>query len=100
MSLHDLNRGVSTPPPFFFFFQINGIEVRNREEAVALLSSEENKNFSLLIARPELQVSQLLEHSTGSVFLNPKPGLLSLQNRAQVPGLHLETLHPGKVPSL
>ncbi|XP_070247569.1 E3 ubiquitin-protein ligase PDZRN3 [Myotis yumanensis] len=38
--------------------QINGIEVRNHEEAVALLTSEENKNFSLLIARPELQLDE------------------------------------------
>ncbi|XP_069875074.1 E3 ubiquitin-protein ligase PDZRN3 [Dipodomys merriami] len=38
--------------------QINGIEVQNREEAVALLTSEENKNFSLLIARPELQLDE------------------------------------------
>ncbi|XP_066206713.1 E3 ubiquitin-protein ligase PDZRN3 isoform X2 [Saccopteryx leptura] len=38
--------------------QINGVEVRNREEAVALLTSEENKNFSLLIARPELQLDE------------------------------------------
>lgn len=36
--------------------QINGIEVQNREEAVALLSSEESKNISLLVARPEIQV--------------------------------------------
>lgn len=43
----------------FFFFKINGIEVQNREEAVALLTSEENKNFSLLIARHELQVGPL-----------------------------------------
>ncbi|XP_035886133.1 E3 ubiquitin-protein ligase PDZRN3 isoform X1 [Phyllostomus discolor] len=38
--------------------QINGIEVRDREEALALLTSEENKNFSLLIARPELQLDE------------------------------------------
>uniref|UniRef100_A0A5F9D0U8 PDZ domain containing ring finger 3 n=1 Tax=Oryctolagus cuniculus TaxID=9986 RepID=A0A5F9D0U8_RABIT len=38
--------------------EINGIEVQNREEAVALLTSEENKNFSLLIARPELQLDE------------------------------------------
>ncbi|XP_058934040.1 E3 ubiquitin-protein ligase PDZRN3 isoform X1 [Kogia breviceps] len=38
--------------------QINGIEVQNREEAVALLTSEDNKNFSLLIARPELQLDE------------------------------------------
>ncbi|XP_063147666.1 E3 ubiquitin-protein ligase PDZRN3 [Candoia aspera] len=34
--------------------QINGIEIQNREEAVALLTSEESKNVSLLIARPEI----------------------------------------------
>ncbi|XP_069793111.1 E3 ubiquitin-protein ligase PDZRN3-like isoform X3 [Narcine bancroftii] len=35
--------------------EINGIEILNREEAVALLTHEENKNISLLLARPELQ---------------------------------------------
>lgn len=64
-----------TPPPLphyvfgFCLFKINGIEVQDREEAVALLTSEENKNFSLLIARPELQVSQLPAHEAASVFL-------------------------------
>lgn len=53
----------------FVCFKINGIEVQNREEAVALLTSEENKNFSLLIARPELQVSQLPAREAASVFL-------------------------------
>nr|XP_015202778.1 PREDICTED: E3 ubiquitin-protein ligase PDZRN3 isoform X1 [Lepisosteus oculatus] len=38
--------------------QINGIEVRNREEAVALLTSEESKNVSLLVARPEIQLDE------------------------------------------
>ncbi|NXF81286.1 PZRN3 ligase, partial [Sclerurus mexicanus] len=38
--------------------QINGIEVQNREEAVALLSSEESKNVSLLVARPEIQLDE------------------------------------------
>eukprot|EP00062_Callorhinchus_milii_P010452 gi/632955393/ref/XP_007893442.1/ PREDICTED: E3 ubiquitin-protein ligase PDZRN3 [Callorhinchus milii] len=38
--------------------QINGIEVQNREEAVALLTSEENKNVSLLLARPEIQLDE------------------------------------------
>ncbi|NXJ75815.1 PZRN3 ligase, partial [Trogon melanurus] len=38
--------------------QINGIEVQNREEAVALLSSEESKNISLLVARPEIQLDE------------------------------------------
>ncbi|XP_061075670.1 E3 ubiquitin-protein ligase PDZRN3-B isoform X2 [Conger conger] len=38
--------------------QINGIEVQNREEAVALLTSEENKNVCLLVARPEMQLDE------------------------------------------
>uniref|UniRef100_A0A8C9EY12 PDZ domain containing ring finger 4 n=1 Tax=Pavo cristatus TaxID=9049 RepID=A0A8C9EY12_PAVCR len=36
--------------------QINGQDVQNREEAVALLSSDECKKIVLLVARPELQV--------------------------------------------
>ncbi|KAJ8361257.1 hypothetical protein SKAU_G00177820 [Synaphobranchus kaupii] len=38
--------------------QINGIEVQNREEAVALLTSEESKNVCLLVARPEIQLDE------------------------------------------
>lgn len=41
--------------------QINGVEVQNREEAVALLTSEENQNVCLLVARPEIQVHRHLE---------------------------------------
>uniref|UniRef100_A0A3Q4G2X6 PDZ domain containing RING finger 3b n=1 Tax=Neolamprologus brichardi TaxID=32507 RepID=A0A3Q4G2X6_NEOBR len=36
--------------------QINGVEIQNREDAVALLTSESNQNISLLVARPEIQV--------------------------------------------
>ncbi|XP_029456962.1 E3 ubiquitin-protein ligase PDZRN3 isoform X2 [Rhinatrema bivittatum] len=38
--------------------QINGIEVQNREEAVALLTREDSKNISLLVARPEIQLDE------------------------------------------
>ncbi|XP_078518000.1 E3 ubiquitin-protein ligase PDZRN3 isoform X2 [Lissotriton helveticus] len=38
--------------------QINGVEVQNREEAVALLTSEDCKAVSLLVARPELQLDE------------------------------------------
>ncbi|MBN3308807.1 PZRN3 ligase, partial [Amia calva] len=38
--------------------QINGIEVQNREEAVALLTSEDSKNVCLLVARPEIQLDE------------------------------------------
>uniref|UniRef100_A0AAY4DEL4 RING-type E3 ubiquitin transferase n=1 Tax=Denticeps clupeoides TaxID=299321 RepID=A0AAY4DEL4_9TELE len=38
--------------------QINGVEIQNREEAVALLTSEENQNVCLLVARPEIQLDE------------------------------------------
>uniref|UniRef100_A0A8C9RWF3 PDZ domain containing RING finger 3b n=1 Tax=Scleropages formosus TaxID=113540 RepID=A0A8C9RWF3_SCLFO len=38
--------------------QINGIEIQNREDAVALLTSEENRNVCLLVARPEIQLDE------------------------------------------
>ncbi|XP_056112194.1 E3 ubiquitin-protein ligase PDZRN3-B isoform X2 [Rhinichthys klamathensis goyatoka] len=38
--------------------QINGIEIQNREEAVALLTSEEHPNVCLLLARPEIQLDE------------------------------------------
>lgn len=54
--------------------QINGIEVQNHEEAVALLTSEK-KNFSLLIARPELQVGRSPALELDPIFsdLSPVP---------------------------
>ncbi|XP_048206907.1 PDZ domain-containing RING finger protein 4 [Perognathus longimembris pacificus] len=38
--------------------QINGEDVQNREEAVALLSSEDCKRIVLLVARPEIQLDE------------------------------------------
>ncbi|XP_037702280.1 PDZ domain-containing RING finger protein 4 isoform X1 [Choloepus didactylus] len=38
--------------------QINGEDVQNREEAVALLSSDECKRILLLVARPEIQLDE------------------------------------------
>ncbi|RXM32061.1 PDZ domain-containing RING finger protein 4 [Acipenser ruthenus] len=38
--------------------QINGHDVQNREEAVALLSSEDCRNIVLLVARPEIQLDE------------------------------------------
>uniref|UniRef100_A0A3Q2YTX8 PDZ domain containing 4 n=1 Tax=Hippocampus comes TaxID=109280 RepID=A0A3Q2YTX8_HIPCM len=35
--------------------QINGVDIQDREEAVALLTREDSTNFSLLLARPEHQ---------------------------------------------
>ncbi|XP_004053016.1 PDZ domain-containing RING finger protein 4 isoform X1 [Gorilla gorilla gorilla] len=38
--------------------QINGEDVQNREEAVALLSNDECKRIVLLVARPEIQLDE------------------------------------------
>uniref|UniRef100_A0A6D2WV93 PDZ domain containing RING finger 3b n=1 Tax=Takifugu rubripes TaxID=31033 RepID=A0A6D2WV93_TAKRU len=38
--------------------QINGVEIQNREDAVALLTREGNQNISLLVARPEIQLDE------------------------------------------
>lgn len=36
--------------------QINGQDVQDRQEAMAVLSNDECKNIVLLVARPEMQV--------------------------------------------
>ncbi|KAI7797384.1 PDZ domain-containing protein 4 [Triplophysa rosa] len=41
--------------------QINGVEVQNREEAVAILTRENSTNFSLLLARPEIETETHLD---------------------------------------
>lgn len=41
--------------------QINGVDVQNREEAVAILTREDSTNFSLLLARPEMEVKKIID---------------------------------------
>lgn len=50
--------------------QINGMDVQNREEAVAILSQEENTNISLLVARPESQLAKRMKDSDRDDFLD------------------------------
>ncbi|KAM7338785.1 hypothetical protein ACRRTK_002269 [Alexandromys fortis] len=50
--------------------QINGMDVQNREEAVAILSQEENTNISLLLARPESQLAKRWKDSDRDDFLD------------------------------
>ncbi|XP_032187049.1 PDZ domain-containing protein 4 isoform X2 [Mustela erminea] len=50
--------------------QINGVDVQNREEAVAILSQEENTNISLLVARPESQLAKRWKDSDRDDFLD------------------------------
>ncbi|XP_036743053.1 PDZ domain-containing protein 4 isoform X3 [Manis pentadactyla] len=50
--------------------QINGVDVQNRAEAVAVLSQEENTNISLLVARPESQLAKRWKDSDRDDFLD------------------------------
>uniref|UniRef100_A0A8I3WMQ1 Isocitrate dehydrogenase [NAD] subunit, mitochondrial n=1 Tax=Callithrix jacchus TaxID=9483 RepID=A0A8I3WMQ1_CALJA len=50
--------------------EINGVDVQNREEAVAILSQEENTNISLLVARPESQLAKRWKDSDRDDFLD------------------------------
>ncbi|XP_006900044.1 PREDICTED: PDZ domain-containing protein 4 [Elephantulus edwardii] len=50
--------------------QINGVDVQNREEAVAILSQEENTNISLLLARPESELTKRWKDSDRDDFLD------------------------------
>ncbi|TWW56065.1 E3 ubiquitin-protein ligase PDZRN3 [Takifugu flavidus] len=38
---------------------INGVDIQNREEAVAILTTEDSVNFSLLLARPDVEVKHV-----------------------------------------
>lgn len=51
--------------------KINGVEIQNREDAVALLTREGNQNISLLVARPEIQVTPADSSHQIFVFLTP-----------------------------
>uniref|UniRef100_A0A3B3WGJ7 PDZ domain-containing protein n=1 Tax=Poecilia mexicana TaxID=48701 RepID=A0A3B3WGJ7_9TELE len=60
--------------------QINGVDIQNREEAVAILTREDSTNVSLLLARPEIEVRKSNMQSLGrrAVRLNSEysPDLL------------------------
>ncbi|KAM4662042.1 PDZ domain-containing protein 4 isoform 2-T2 [Discoglossus pictus] len=58
--------------------QINGMDVQNREEAVAILTQEESTNISLLVARPETEAeNEGIEASPKSPRPFPHPAGLS-----------------------
>ncbi|XP_077139737.1 PDZ domain-containing protein 4 isoform X3 [Ranitomeya variabilis] len=50
--------------------QINGMDVQNREEAVAILTQEESTNISLLVARPETEMGRRWKDSDREDFLD------------------------------
>nr|DBA21537.1 TPA: hypothetical protein GDO54_018152 [Pyxicephalus adspersus] len=50
--------------------QINGMDVQNKEEAVAKLTQEESTNISLLVARPETEMGRRWKDSDREDFLD------------------------------
>uniref|UniRef100_A0A087X6V7 PDZ domain containing 4 n=1 Tax=Poecilia formosa TaxID=48698 RepID=A0A087X6V7_POEFO len=53
--------------------QINGVDIQNREEAVAILTREDSTNVSLLLARPEIEVRK---SNMQSLYTNVKVDIL------------------------
>uniref|UniRef100_A0A673GH20 PDZ domain containing 4 n=1 Tax=Sinocyclocheilus rhinocerous TaxID=307959 RepID=A0A673GH20_9TELE len=71
--------------------QINGMEVKNREEAVAILTREDSTNFSLLLARPEIELPEGM--SVDSLNTSHLPGLYHFRQQRPQAGIPEETLH-------
>ncbi|KAF7701967.1 PDZ domain-containing RING finger protein 4 isoform X1 [Silurus meridionalis] len=64
--------------------QINGQDVQNREEAVALLSCEDTRNIVLLVARPEMQLEEAWLDDEHTEFLEElKMEMLEEQRREE-----------------
>uniref|UniRef100_A0A8C2XE83 PDZ domain containing 4 n=1 Tax=Cyclopterus lumpus TaxID=8103 RepID=A0A8C2XE83_CYCLU len=55
--------------------QINGVDIQDREEAVAILTREDSTNVSLLLARPEIEVRNWIR-SLGRSMNRDSPDLL------------------------
>ncbi|XP_042179281.1 PDZ domain-containing RING finger protein 4-like [Oncorhynchus tshawytscha] len=65
--------------------QINGQDVQDREEAVAVLSSEDTRNIVLLVARPEMQIEEAWLDDEHSEFLEQlKMEMLEEQQREEM----------------
>ncbi|XP_077080119.1 PDZ domain-containing protein 4 [Siphateles boraxobius] len=84
--------------------QINGMEVQNREEAVAILTREDSTNFSLLLARPEIETDTHLdpeeldcelpvEMSVDSLNTSHLSGLYHFRQKRTQAGIPEEALH-------
>uniref|UniRef100_A0A672JI11 PDZ domain containing 4 n=1 Tax=Salarias fasciatus TaxID=181472 RepID=A0A672JI11_SALFA len=68
--------------------QINGVDIQNREEAVAILTREDSTNVSLLLARPEIEVRKLDMWSLGRALLDVVSILRRKCNSSQSLPLH------------
>ncbi|XP_041651933.1 PDZ domain-containing RING finger protein 4-like [Cheilinus undulatus] len=65
--------------------QINGQDIQDREEAMAVLSSDECRNIVLLVARPEMQLEEAWLDDEHSEFLEQlKMEMLEEQQREEM----------------
>uniref|UniRef100_A0A672NYC5 PDZ domain containing 4 n=1 Tax=Sinocyclocheilus grahami TaxID=75366 RepID=A0A672NYC5_SINGR len=71
--------------------QINGMEVQNREEAVAILTREDSTNFSLLLARPEIELP--VGMNVDSLNTSHLSGLYNFHQQRPQGGIPEENLH-------
>ncbi|KAG5836379.1 hypothetical protein ANANG_G00254010 [Anguilla anguilla] len=56
--------------------QINGVDIQNREEAVAILTREDSTNISLLLARPDIENENQLDPDELDLELQGPPASL------------------------
>ncbi|XP_064161652.1 PDZ domain-containing protein 4-like isoform X1 [Anguilla rostrata] len=65
--------------------QINGVDIQNREEAVAILTREDSTNISLLLARPDIENENQLDPDELDLELQVGLGLGTLDNAPHLP---------------
>ncbi|KAJ8411956.1 hypothetical protein AAFF_G00142230 [Aldrovandia affinis] len=65
--------------------QINGVDIQNREEAVAILTREDSTNISLLLARPEIENDNQLDPDELELELQVGMGMEALDNASHLP---------------
>ncbi|KAJ8358809.1 hypothetical protein SKAU_G00153340 [Synaphobranchus kaupii] len=65
--------------------QINGVDIQNREEAVAILTREDSTNISLLLARPDIENENQLDPDELDLELQVGLGLGALDNASNLP---------------
>ncbi|KAK9951833.1 hypothetical protein ABG768_017708 [Culter alburnus] len=63
--------------------QINGQDVQDRQEAVAVLTNEESRNIVLLVARPEMQEEPWLDDEHSEFLEELKMEMLEEQRREE-----------------
>ncbi|MFT7804739.1 PDZ domain-containing protein 4-like [Arapaima gigas] len=68
--------------------QINGVDIQNREEAVAILTREDSTNISLLLARPDTENESQVNPDELDLEQQPIMGMETLDNAVHLPNSH------------